>query len=353
MAAAGASAGSARAGRSKPRVARDHRMSVAVLSGDVVPPADVILEEPPASGLPFLFLGGAQNADALSSLEAFRISHVLNVTTDPELGRHEGINTLQLALRDQEDENIAALFPTAFDFIEACKAAGGRVLVHCMAGRSRSATVVIWYLMKSRGMSLHDAFFHTKRARPCAFPNAGFWFQLQGEELKLRGEASETPEFYKKLLAGGLHDLRASPERFFRLYCTSFLNLGPSSAGCSSVVSDWPAGMSGGGSVEAVLESCLEHLGGHGARRAAVHFVKALLEAGKLTAAEVAEGFEQLVQRADLDEWRLDMPKINDYLLEVYAEAAQEHLISAAVHDRARRAVRGEGKTEEEAAAAS
>jgi len=293
-----------------------------------------------------LYLGDVEHATSRATLAVLGISHVLNVTTGPEVGRHEGIECLQLAIRDREDENIAPLFPVAFDFIESCRAAGGRVLVNCMAGRSRSASVVIWYLMRSRGMTLNAAFFHTKRARPIVFPNAGFWAQLQSEEGKLHhGATSETPECYVKLLEARLHGLRPSPERSFRLYCASILeNLGPEDPpGCAAAVSNWPDGVGGGGSVEAVLQSSWEHLAA-GARGAAVRLLAALRDAGKLTAAEVAEGFEQLLSGTDLDELRLDVPRIDAYLLETFGEAERQGLISAEVARRAvAAATRGSG----------
>jgi protein-tyrosine phosphatase len=47
-------------------------------------------------------------------------------------------------------------------------------LVHCTAGQSRSATVVIYYLMKSRNISYSDSLDLVKKYRPIAEPNYGF-----------------------------------------------------------------------------------------------------------------------------------------------------------------------------------
>lgn len=55
----------------------------------------------------------------------------------------------------------------------------GKTLVHCMAGISRSVSVVCYYLMKKFGMTFDIALSHVKNARHIACPNASFQRQLR------------------------------------------------------------------------------------------------------------------------------------------------------------------------------
>jgi hypothetical protein len=57
-------------------------------------------------------------------------------------------------------------------------------------GVSRSASLVIAYLMKHENKSLRDAYLHVRQRRRCVSPNNGFWRQLITYEYTLRGENS-------------------------------------------------------------------------------------------------------------------------------------------------------------------
>ena len=55
-------------------------------------------------------------------------------------------------------------------------------LVHCMAGISRSTTLLIAYLIRYRGMKSDDALSHVRSRRSIVNPNPGFWNQLKQYE---------------------------------------------------------------------------------------------------------------------------------------------------------------------------
>eukprot|EP00042_Codosiga_hollandica_P036488 m.279157 g.279157 ORF g.279157 m.279157 type:complete len:195 (+) comp54901_c0_seq3:108-692(+) len=86
---------------------------------------------------------------------------------------------LVLDIADSPYQNILPLLPTARNFTNLAFAAGGRVLVHGVTGISRSAALVIGYLMETHILTYEAAFSLVQGRRFCAFPNAGFVQQLQ------------------------------------------------------------------------------------------------------------------------------------------------------------------------------
>ena len=70
--------------------------------------------------------------------------------------------------------NISKHFNDCIQFIRTALEMGGRVLVHCFAGVSRSATCGIAYLMRDHGWTFLDGLNFVRRRRPIVFPNFGF-----------------------------------------------------------------------------------------------------------------------------------------------------------------------------------
>lgn len=67
----------------------------------------------------------------------------------------------------------------------------GKVLVHCVAGVSRSATLTIAYIMQRSELSMMEAFKLVKRKRHIVAPNFNFMGQLM--ELERRLQEGSTP----------------------------------------------------------------------------------------------------------------------------------------------------------------
>lgn len=73
------------------------------------------------------------------------------------------------------------------------------VLVNCVAGVSRSATIIIAYLMKYYNMSLKNAFIYVRKKRDRICPNKHFMKCLLDYELTLFGKNSLTNDECIKL----------------------------------------------------------------------------------------------------------------------------------------------------------
>jgi len=71
-------------------------------------------------------------------------------------------------------ENMIRHFTDSSRFIRNALKCGGVVFVHCYGGVSRSATLVIAFLMQEFNMCMFDAMSFVKSKRPVVFPNPGF-----------------------------------------------------------------------------------------------------------------------------------------------------------------------------------
>ncbi|XP_016076629.1 PREDICTED: dual specificity protein phosphatase 10 [Miniopterus natalensis] len=130
--------------------------------------------------LPFLFLGNEQDAQDLEALRRLNIGYVLNVTTHLPLFHYEKglLSYKRLPATDSNKQNLRQYFEEAFEFIEEAHQCGKGLLIHCQAGVSRSATIVIAYLMKHTRMTMTDAYKFVKGKRPIISPNLNFMGQL-------------------------------------------------------------------------------------------------------------------------------------------------------------------------------
>ncbi|KAH9060996.1 protein-tyrosine phosphatase-like protein [Lactarius vividus] len=122
-----------------------------------------------------LYIGNLSAAKSIDLRRRFGITHIVSACPDYPL---QGPNHLTIPVQDSEYEDILIHLPEACRFIRDAINGGGRVLVHCLMGISRSATIVAAYLMSARHIPTHKAIALIKRARPQVQPNYGFIKEL-------------------------------------------------------------------------------------------------------------------------------------------------------------------------------
>jgi protein-tyrosine phosphatase len=86
---------------------------------------------------------------------------------------------------DKADEKTKAYFLEGATVLDRWITTGKKVFVHCFAGISRSASVIITYLMIYKGWSFDLAFQHLKLRRPRIHPHSDFIPILKAIESKL------------------------------------------------------------------------------------------------------------------------------------------------------------------------
>lgn len=141
----------------------------------------------PVEILPDLFLGNATNSEDLEWLKKHRIEYILNVTSDlPNTFEEQGhIKYMQIPISDHMGQNLASFFPQAIEFIDKSRAQKKGVLVHCLAGISRSVTVMLAYLMAHRQLTLNEAYNMVLKRKANIDPNFHFMQQLHSFEKQL------------------------------------------------------------------------------------------------------------------------------------------------------------------------
>lgn len=155
----------------------------------------------------YLYISNAKTAKDSSLLTRLKINCIINATQEIEAICIPSVEYLRVPVTDSPAAQLQEHFDTVADKIHVVKEQGGRVLIHCCAGVSRSATLCLAYLVKYRDMSLMDAHTLVRDCRPIIRPNGGFWKQLIDYEQSLRGANSvmmvasplgQIPDLYEK-----------------------------------------------------------------------------------------------------------------------------------------------------------
>ncbi|XP_034789013.1 protein phosphatase Slingshot homolog 3 isoform X2 [Pan paniscus] len=159
---------------------------------------------------PHLYLGSEWNAANLEELQRNRVTHILNMAREIDNFYPERFTYHNVRLWDEESAQLLPHWKETHRFIEAARAQGTHVLVHCKMGVSRSAATVLAYAMKQYECSLEQALRHVQELRPIARPNPGFLRQLQIYQGILT--ASRQSHVWEQKVGGVSPEERPAPE---------------------------------------------------------------------------------------------------------------------------------------------
>ena len=138
-----------------------------------------------------IYVGSLESLNDIDNLKAHGITHILSLVTDQVQDMQaddKKFVQLQVKVLDDEDEDIMQYFAVTNAFIESALSQGTSVLVHCVAGVSRSVTAVCAYLLfkayqndenlKTK-LSVENVISTIQETRPNAIPNDSFQEQLE------------------------------------------------------------------------------------------------------------------------------------------------------------------------------
>ncbi|OTF74650.1 hypothetical protein BLA29_007868 [Euroglyphus maynei] len=133
-----------------------------------------------------VYLGGLASLTVENFL-LYSIRLVINATHDLPLLKEDNIESYRIPVNDEITGDLLMYFDDVSDKIHEFlqKFPDNSVLIHCMAGVSRSSALIIAYLIKYHKMTTREGFELVKMIRPFIRPNIAFVGQLMAFEEKL------------------------------------------------------------------------------------------------------------------------------------------------------------------------
>ncbi len=128
-----------------------------------------------------LFLAGIGEVMEEADTKRLGITHILNVaseitydrTADGYKYRHSGVSD------DDPENDITLILDDNIEWVHEALSQGGRVMVHCWSGVSRSAVTVMAYLVRYHNESVVNAYHKVLAKRPIVDPWPRYLEQYQ------------------------------------------------------------------------------------------------------------------------------------------------------------------------------
>ncbi|KZT67139.1 phosphatases II [Daedalea quercina L-15889] len=147
--------------------------------------------------IPGLFVADMYTATSAAVIRDLGITHVVSVLKHDCPRYSQDLKHICIPIDDSRSAGLLGHLDAITEWIQHALERGGQVMVHCVWGMSRSASVAIAFLMATRRMSLDDAFRHVVSRRKFVRPNSGFMYQLKVYEHILRARQEKLKRVQK------------------------------------------------------------------------------------------------------------------------------------------------------------
>ena len=142
------------------------------IATEVIPPVPLVLKPDALENdldliIPNLYLGNITAAHDSNRLKELNITHMLTIE-DRELDveKYEHLEKYKFKqLADFQFSNILEVMEECIEFIDEAIKESKNVLVHCWAGKSRSATLVMAYIMAKERQSVKKTLDQVRKKR--------------------------------------------------------------------------------------------------------------------------------------------------------------------------------------------
>ena len=157
--------------------------------------------------IPHLYLSNWFTSNNTEVLKNYKIKAVITLETRPKPEQvlmyynNYRIDNMYITIPDSPDANITQYFGKTYDLINKYISKGENVLVHCMAGISRSSAIVLNYILRKMYENnevgscpcrlVNEVIDYVRTKRPVVNPNDGFMKQLLMASMEYQKEWSK------------------------------------------------------------------------------------------------------------------------------------------------------------------
>ncbi|PVU92569.1 hypothetical protein BB559_003693 [Furculomyces boomerangus] len=151
-----------------------------------------------------IYVGGTLAESNIEGLKTAGITNIISIVPNFKPSHPKDFEYLIIDELDLPTTNIIQHFNQTTNFIKDSVVQNCKILVHCVAGQSRSVAITAAYFIKENGLSVDKALGLIKENRPQSNPNYGFVEQLNLYiELNFKVDSSE--DLYRRFVNSIAH----------------------------------------------------------------------------------------------------------------------------------------------------